>query len=218
MKPPGLRGPGAGRHPGIHDVDVHREEDGVAPVRHGRERLVQTPVEATRDDLRHLVGTHPLARHPGERLRVRPVPAESDLHEPVATNGSRLQQPPHRLAVPQQRAELRVAGVGVCVEVDDADTPHPYGRATAVASAIVIEWSPPKISGIAPAPATLATEASRSRRERTASPLNISTSPASTTPRSRSGSTRRFGCLCHHSSSARPERGCSSPGTEAVNG
>ena len=94
MKPPGLRGPGAGRHPGIHDVDVHREEDGVAPVRHGRERLVQTPVEATRDDLRHLVGTHPLARHPGERLRVRPIPAE----EPAVDSRSEASDRIYRFA------------------------------------------------------------------------------------------------------------------------
>ena len=56
--------------------------------------------------------------HPVEGLRTGPVAAQPHLEEPVAAQRSRLDQPAHRLAVPPQRAELDVAGVGVRVEVD----------------------------------------------------------------------------------------------------
>ena len=69
-------------------------------------------------DLGHLVGAHPLRGHPVQRLRRRPVAAQADLQEPVPAQRAGLDQPAHRLAVPPQRAELDVAGVGVRVEVE----------------------------------------------------------------------------------------------------
>ena len=72
-------------------------------------------------DLGHLVGAHALGGHPGQRLRPGPVAAQPDLQEPVAAERAGLDQPAHRLAVTDQRAELDVAGVGVRVEVDHRD-------------------------------------------------------------------------------------------------
>ena len=50
-----------------------------------------------------------------------PVAAQPHLQEPVAAQRAGLDQPPHRLAVAVERAELDVAGVGVRVEVDHRD-------------------------------------------------------------------------------------------------
>ena len=71
-----------------------------------------------RADLGHLVGAHALAGHPVQRLRFGPVAAQADLQEPVPAQRPRLDEPAHRLAVPDQRAELDVAGVRVRVEVN----------------------------------------------------------------------------------------------------
>ena len=57
-----------------------------------------------------------------------PVAAQPDLQEPVAAGGARLDQPAHRLAVPEQRAELAVAGVGVRVEVQHRDPAEAVAR------------------------------------------------------------------------------------------
>ena len=117
----GLGCAGAGRVPGVGDVDVDRQEHAVAVVDRDAERLVEAVVEAAGDDLGHLEGPHPLLGHPVQRLRPGPVAAQPDLQEPVAARGARLDQPAHRLAVPVERAELDVAGVGVRVEVHDRD-------------------------------------------------------------------------------------------------
>ena len=85
------------------------------------ERLGQALVEAAGDDLGHLVAAHALRGHPRQRLGPRPVAAQPDLQEPVAAQRAGLDQPPHRLPVPDQRAELDVARVGVRVEVDHRD-------------------------------------------------------------------------------------------------
>ena len=71
------------------------------------------------------------SRHPGQRLRLGPVAPQPDLQEAVAAGRTRLDQPAHRRAVPVQRTELAVAGVGVGIEVDDRDPPpsHVMGHA-----------------------------------------------------------------------------------------
>ncbi|GAB3863154.1 hypothetical protein GCM10027610_109150 [Dactylosporangium cerinum] len=114
----GLRGAGARGHAGVDDVHVDGQEDAVALIGRDRERLGQALVEAAGDDLGHLVGPHPLLRHPVQRFRARPVPAQTQLQEAVAAHRAGLDEPAHRLAVPDQGAELGVAGVGVRVEVD----------------------------------------------------------------------------------------------------
>ena len=84
-------------------------------------------------DLGHLEGPHVLLGHPAQGLGLRPVAAQPDLQEPVATQRAGLDQPAHRLAMAPQRAERDVAGVGVRVEVDhrdlaEAEVPgHPGG-------------------------------------------------------------------------------------------
>src|SRR3712207_8123458 len=49
----------------------------------------------------------------------------ADLQEAVAARRPRLDEPPHRLAVAVERAELAVAGVGVRVEVQHRHPPVP---------------------------------------------------------------------------------------------
>ena len=68
--------------------------------------------------------------HPLQRFRRRPVAPEADLEEPVAAQGSGVDQPAHGLAVPPQRAERDVAGVRVGIEVDhrDATVPDDVGN------------------------------------------------------------------------------------------
>ena len=123
---PGFGRAGARRRARVHHVDVDREEDRVAVVHRNDERLVEHRVQAPRDDLAHLEGPHALFGHPVQRLGLGPVAAQPDLHEPVAATGARLDQAAHRGAVAVERAHLRVASVGVGVEVDhrDASPPH----------------------------------------------------------------------------------------------
>ncbi len=98
-----------------------------------RERLGQALGQTARPDLGHLIRPHALRGHPVERRRSGPVTAQSELQEPVTAQRARFDQPPHRLAVPDQRPELGVAGVGVGIEVDHRDPPgaqvlrHPGG-------------------------------------------------------------------------------------------
>ena len=106
---------------GVADVDVDGEEDAVAVVHGDHERLGQALRQAAVHDLGHLVGPHLLAGHPVQRLGRRPVAAQPDLQEAVASQRARLDEPSHRLSVAPQRAELDVAGVRVRVEVDHRD-------------------------------------------------------------------------------------------------
>ena len=124
-QPARLRGAGPRRVPRIADIDVNREEHPVAIVHRDPERLGQALGQPPGADLGHLVGAHPLLRHPLQRLRSGPVAAQPHLQEPVAAERARLDQPPHRLAVADQRSELDVPGVRVRVEVDHRDPALP---------------------------------------------------------------------------------------------
>ncbi len=68
--------------------------------------------------------------------------------------------------------------------------PQPTDRATPVTSGQVTVWSPPRMTGMAPLSVTFWTSTSSAAQEVAASPENIMTSPASTTRRSWSPSTR----------------------------
>ena len=130
--PPGSGVPVPGRVAGVADVDVDGEEHRVAVVDRDLERLVEARVEPALADLGHLVGPHVLLGHPLHGLGAGPVAAQPHLEEPVAAQRAGLDQPPHRLAVPVERAELDVAGVGVGVEVDhrhpaEAEVPRDAG-------------------------------------------------------------------------------------------
>ena len=57
--------------------------------------------------------------------------------------------------------------------------PAPTTLAQPFASGKAIEWSPPSDTGIAPVRATCSTAASSAASDRSMSPANISTSPAS---------------------------------------
>ena len=188
VRPPGSGVPVPGACPGSRDVDVDREEHAVAVVDRDRERLVQAGVEAARADLGHLEGAHPLLGHPVQRLGPRPVAAQPDLQEPVAARRAGLDQPAHRLAVAVERAELDVAGVGVRVEVHDrhpavavlAGDPGDVGQGDRVVAAEhdrdrAGSWRPRATASVSAA------------SDRSMSPGGISTSPASSTRRSRSG-------------------------------
>ena len=107
---------------GVAYVDVDRKKDAVALVGRDAGCLGQAGVEAAAADLGHLVGAEALDRHPVQRLRGWPVPAQAHLQEPVPAHRPGLEQPAHRLTVAPQRPELDVAGVGVRVEVNHRDT------------------------------------------------------------------------------------------------
>ena len=117
-QPTRLRGASARGVARVADVDVDGQEHPLALVGGDRERLGQALGEPAVDDLGHLVGAHVLRGHPVQGLRGRPVAAQPDLQEPVPAQRTGLDQPAHRLAVPPQRPELDVPGVGVRVEVD----------------------------------------------------------------------------------------------------
>ena len=65
----------------------------------------------------------PCSLHPREDVRRRPVATQPDLHEVAPGDRAAFDEPPHRRAVAGQTAPILVGGVGVRVEVDDADVP-----------------------------------------------------------------------------------------------
>ena len=72
-------------------------------------------------DLDHRVPAQALLAHPVEGLLLGPVAAQAHLHEVRAGDPALLDQAAHRRAVAVQLAPLLGAGVGVGVEVHDAD-------------------------------------------------------------------------------------------------
>ena len=125
MRPPGSGVPVPGAAPGSTTSTSTEKKTASQSVMRDRDRLVEHVVESARHDLAHLEGPHPLLGHPVQRRRLGPVAAKSDLQEPVAATGARLDEPSHRRAVTVQRTHLCVAGVGVGVEVDDRDAAPP---------------------------------------------------------------------------------------------
>src|SRR6185312_1584964 len=89
--------------------------------------LRQTLLQTAPHDLVHLEGPHALLGHPLQGRRLRPVAAQSQLEKPVATARPGFDEPPHRQTVPDEAAELEVAGVGVRVEMDDAHPSPTFG-------------------------------------------------------------------------------------------
>ncbi len=96
---PRLRCSGARCMTGVAHVDVDAEEHAVTVVRRDRECFGHDLVEPAGTDLGHLVGTHPLLRHPLQNLGAGPIAAQSDLQEPVTTHRSGLDEPTHRLTM-----------------------------------------------------------------------------------------------------------------------
>ena len=153
--PPGSGVPGPGRHARVDDVDVEAEVDRVGAVERLGDRLGDDGLGAALLDLAHEVPAQALLLHPVEGLDRRPVAAQADLDEVPALDRARLDEPAHRRAVAGQHAPVVVGGVGVGVEVDDADAARAGGpRRSAVALGQVIEWSPPRTIGMAPVSAT----------------------------------------------------------------
>jgi hypothetical protein len=106
-------------------------------------------------------------------------PRRPDLQEPVAAQGAGLDEPPHRLPVPHSEPNS-MSPVSACASKWIIETrPAPRCWATPAASGQAMVWSPPSTSGTAPVAVIACTASCRSRTERTASPENISTSPAS---------------------------------------
>jgi hypothetical protein len=109
------------------------------------DRLVEHRAQALLVDLGHRVPAEALLAHAVEFLGERPAAAQADLHDVAAEQHAFLDGPRERLPVVGQRAVLvDLAGVGVRVEVDDAE-------AVGAVVGSVIEWSPPITAGIAPA-------------------------------------------------------------------
>ena len=117
----GLGGAGAGRHARIDDVDVEREVDRIGAVERLGDGVGDDRLGSPFLDLAHEVPAHALLLHPGEGLGRRPVAAQADLDEVLAADRARFDQPAHRRAVAGEHAPGVVGGVGVGVEMDDAD-------------------------------------------------------------------------------------------------
>ena len=92
-----------------------------ALARASLDRVAHHVLEAAFPDLLHGVPRHALFLHPLEGVLRRPVAAQTDLDEVGAGHRARLDQPAHRRAVAGQVALDLVGGVGVRVEVHDAD-------------------------------------------------------------------------------------------------
>ena len=123
--PPGSGVPVPGREPGIDDVDVDAQVDRVGPVERLGDRVVDDGLGAALLDLGHEVVAQPVLLHPLEDVDRRPVAAQADLDEVRAVDRAGLDEPPHRRAVAGEHAPVVVGGVGVGVEVDDADAARP---------------------------------------------------------------------------------------------
>ena len=88
-----------------------------------------------------------------------------------------------------------VSPVSACASKWISDTrPQPTCLATPVASGKVTVWSPPRMTGIAPAAATACTASSRRCSDFSVSPEGMFTSPASPMRSSASGSTPSARC------------------------
>ena len=105
----------------IDDVDVDREVDRVRAVERLGDGVVDDGLGAALLDLGHEVPAHALLAHPLEDLGRRPVAAQADLDEVAPEDRAGLDEPAHRRAVTGEHAPVVGGGVGVGVEVDDAD-------------------------------------------------------------------------------------------------
>ena len=95
------------------------------PSSASRDRVVDHRLGAALLDLAHEVPAHALRLHPLEDLGRRPVAAQADLDEVAAADRAGLDEPAHRRAVAGQHAPVVGRGVGMGVEVDDADAARP---------------------------------------------------------------------------------------------
>ena len=155
-----------------------------------RERLGQALVQTARHDLGHLVTAHAAGRPSSPASR---APASSRAAR-SAGSGRRAPRPTRSAGASACRA--RTASRTGCRRCrrgrrsgSSRRLPQPTCRATPVASGNAIVWSPPRITGIAPATAAACTASSSAAQGGSVSPEFISTSPASTTLSSASGST-----------------------------
>ena len=176
--PARLRRAGAGRERRVEHVDVHAQEHrAVADDR--RARATTTVADA---ELAHVV--HEQARDaalalPGELGLPRPVAAQADLDVARRVDVALLDEPVHDRAVRELGAE-HLSPVSVCVSKWISPT-GPRRRAIARMSGSAIEWSPPRITGSAPASTTWPTSASIASCVRTGSAGSTAASPKSTT-------------------------------------
>ena len=119
--PAGLRGSGTGSHARIDDVDIQAQVDVVGAIQGLIDGLGDDRLRAALLDLAHEVVAHALFLHPLEGLDRWPVAAQTYLHEVLALDRTRLDEPPHRRAVAGQDAPVVGGGIGVRVKMDDPD-------------------------------------------------------------------------------------------------
>ena len=117
--PARLRRPGARREGRVEDVDVDREEDG--PVADDLDRPPDDLADPELADVVHEEARDPVLGLPGELGLARPVAAQADLDVAARVDVALLDEPVHRRPVRDLDAEDLGAGVGVGVEVDEAD-------------------------------------------------------------------------------------------------
>ena len=97
----------------------------------------------------------PCSLLPGELLVAGPVAAQADLHVARRVDVAGLDEPVHRAAVRERRRRTSRAPVSVWVSKWTRPT-GPWTSAQARMSGSAIEWSPPRMIGIAPAASTCA--------------------------------------------------------------
>ena len=122
----GLGGAGPGREGRVEHVDVHREEGRA--LAGGLDGALDRLVDALLADLVHEDRCDPLLGLPGELLLPGPVAAQPDLGVALRIDVALLDQPVHRRPVGDLDAEDLGAGVGVGVEVDQADRARAWPR------------------------------------------------------------------------------------------
>ena len=153
--PAGFRRAGAGRQARVDDVDVEAQVDAVGPVERLVDGLGDDRLGAALLDLAHEVVAQALLLHPCERLDRRPVAAQSDLDEVAAVDRARFDRGGAsacrgRRGRPSRRSRCRRGRRnGRC-----RCCPGGGPRRPPIADGQVIEWSPPRMIGMAPVSAT----------------------------------------------------------------
>ena len=143
---------GRGRERRVDHVDVERQER--RPVAHARAH----PRRRTRAGVQVRSSSQDTISKPHARGSSRSDAAYSDPRMPasserVGVDQALLQRALERRAVEVALAVVLLPRVGVGVEQDDG-RPGPWTAACARSSPSTIEWSPPSISGTAPARST----------------------------------------------------------------
>ena len=154
--PPGSGVPVPGANAGSSTSTSTRQED--RPLAGDADRARDDVLDPVLAHLVHEEARYPALGLPAELGLARPVAAQPDLDVALGVDVPRLDEPVHRRPVRDLDAEDLGPGVGVSVEMDEAERAMRFAQARMSGSAI--PWSPPSTIGTAPASSTSPTVAS----------------------------------------------------------